>query len=54
MELQPNVFDVWVFRRAPSGDVEDLLLHTSQLKADRWFNNGRFWQIPSDWSRSGD
>ncbi|HEY8509620.1 MAG TPA: NUDIX domain-containing protein [Steroidobacteraceae bacterium] len=26
-----------------------LLLHTSQVKADRWFNGGRFWQIPSDW-----
>jgi hypothetical protein len=48
MELQANVFDVWVFRRTSSGTVEYLLLHTSQEKADRWFNGGRFWQVPSD------
>jgi hypothetical protein len=48
MELQSNVFDVWVFRRTPSRSVEYLLLHTSQEKADRWFNGGRFWQVPSD------
>lgn len=47
MDLQPNVFDVWVFRRMPDG-IEYLLLHTSQEKADRWFNGGRFWQVPSD------
>lgn len=47
MELQPGVFDVWAFRRN-GGRVEYLLLHTSQLKADRYFNGGRFWQIPSD------
>jgi hypothetical protein len=46
MELEPNVFDVWVFRRT-GADVEYLLLHTSQDKADRYFNGGRFWQIPS-------
>jgi ADP-ribose pyrophosphatase YjhB (NUDIX family) len=46
MELEPNVFDVWVFRRAGAG-VEYLLLQTSQEKADRYFNGGRFWQIPS-------
>lgn len=46
MDLEPNVFDVWVFRRTHSG-VEYLLLHTSQDKADRYFNGGRFWQIPS-------
>lgn len=27
--------------------MEYLLLHTSQYKADRYFNGGRFWQIPS-------
>jgi len=48
MELQSNVFDVWVFRRTPSRSVEYLLLHTSQEKADRWFNGGRFWQVPSN------
>ena len=46
MQLEFNVFDVWAFRRAPTG-VEYLLLHTSQQKADRYFNGGRFWQIPS-------
>jgi len=46
MELQVNVFDVWAFRKTASG-IEYLLLHTSQQKADRHFNGGRFWQIPS-------
>src|SRR5688500_3949777 len=46
MDLEPNVFDVWVFRRT-GASVEYLLLHTSQDKADRYFNGGRFWQIPS-------
>lgn len=46
MELDVNVFDVWTFRRRAVG-VEYLVLHTSQAKADRWFNGGRFWQIPS-------
>jgi len=46
MHLEANVFDVWVFQRRPDG-VAFLLLHTSQEKADRYFNAGRFWQIPS-------
>lgn len=46
MELKADVFDVWAFRRTSSG-VEYLLLHASQDKADRYFNGGRFWQIPS-------
>jgi 8-oxo-dGTP pyrophosphatase MutT (NUDIX family) len=46
VELEANVFDVWAFRRTSSG-VEYLLLHSSQEKADRYFNGGRFWQIPS-------
>ena len=46
MHLNPAVFDVWVFRRG-STEVEYLLLRTSQLKADRYFNGGCFWQIPS-------
>jgi hypothetical protein len=46
VRLEPNIFDVWVFRRTARG-VEYLLLHTSQVKADRHFNGGRFWQIPS-------
>jgi hypothetical protein len=49
MDLQANVFDVWVFRNSPAG-VEYLLLKTSQFKADRYFNGGRFWQIPSGYT----
>jgi lipoyl(octanoyl) transferase len=47
MNLNPSVFDLWIFRRR-AGMVEFLLLHTSQTKADRHFNGGRFWQIPSN------
>lgn len=46
MHLNPAVFDVWVFRRG-SARVEYLLLRTSRLKAERYFNGGVFWQIPS-------
>ncbi len=46
MKLQPNVFDVWTYRKHASR-TEYLLLYTSQGKADRYFNGGRFWQIPS-------
>jgi 8-oxo-dGTP pyrophosphatase MutT (NUDIX family) len=46
MRLNSAVYDIWVFRRAAPG-LEFLLLHTSQIKADRHFNGGRFWQIPS-------
>jgi ADP-ribose pyrophosphatase YjhB (NUDIX family) len=46
MQLNPAVFDVWVFRRGTAG-VEYLLLRTSQFKAERYFNGGVFWQIPS-------
>lgn len=47
MRFEPNVFDVWVFRRGAEG-VEFLLLYTSPQKAARYFNGGRFWQIPSN------
>ena len=47
MHLRTGTIDVWPFRRI-DGRVEYLLLHTSQEKADRWFNGGRFWQIPGD------
>ena len=47
MRHHTGVFDVWVFRKEPDA-VRYLLLHTSQAKADRWFNGGRFWQIPSN------
>ena len=46
MELNPAVFDLWVFRRGPD-TAEFLVLRTSQAKADRHFNGGRFWQIVS-------
>jgi hypothetical protein len=46
MRLDASIFDVWVFRSSER-DVEYLLLHTSRYKADRYFNGGRFWQIPS-------
>ena len=47
MHLAANVFDVWAFQRRPDG-VVFLLLYTSEEKAARHFNGGRFWQIPSD------
>jgi hypothetical protein len=47
MQLAANIFDVWAFRRTPEGP-RFLLLHTSVEKAERWFNGGRFWQIPSN------
>ena len=47
MKLTANVFDAWVFRKTDSR-TEYLLLYTSQKKADRYFNGGRFWQIPSN------
>ena len=53
VNLFSNVFDVWVFRKTDSG-VEYLLLYTSQQKADRYFNGGRFWQIPSDAIEAGE
>lgn len=46
MEFNPGVLDIWVFRRTEAG-VRYLLLHASQRKADRHFNGGRFWQVPS-------
>jgi hypothetical protein len=56
MKLQANVFDVWVYRRSgrSGSDIEYLLLHTSQVKADRYFNGGRFWQIPSNLMADGE
>jgi ADP-ribose pyrophosphatase YjhB (NUDIX family) len=53
MDLNPRVFDVWAFRRQATG-VEYLLLQTSELKAERYFNGGRFWQIPSGVFRDGE
>jgi len=45
MKLAANVFDVWAFRNTTDG-VRFLLLYTSVEKATRYFNGGRFWQIP--------
>ena len=47
MHFAANVFDVWAFQRRPEG-VKFLLLYTAVNKAERHFNGGRFWQIPSD------
>jgi hypothetical protein len=53
MHLAPNVFDVWAFQRKTEG-VVFLLLYTSVEKATRYFNGGRFWQIPSDSVNDGE
>ncbi len=53
MELNHRVFDVWAYRRKATG-VEYLLLKTSELKAQRYFNGGRFWQIPSGFVQDGE
>jgi hypothetical protein len=53
MNLAANIFDVWVFQRRPGG-VVFLLMHTSVEKANRYFNGGRFWQIPSDTVNDGE
>ena len=53
MRFAPNIFDVWVFRRRAEG-VEFLLLYTSPQKATRYFNGGRFWQIPSNLVNDGE
>lgn len=47
MRYRTDAFDVWIYRRDEDA-VRYLLLHTSQEKAERWFNGGRFWQIPSE------
>jgi hypothetical protein len=53
MRFAPNIFDVWVFRRRAES-VEFLLLYTSLQKATRYFNGGRFWQIPSNLVKDGE
>lgn len=53
MDLAANVFDTWAFRRTSEG-VRYLLLHTSVEKAERYFNGGRFWQIPSEFVKDGE
>jgi NUDIX domain len=56
MRLEANVFDVWAYRSSgrDRANTEYLLLHTSQRKAERWFNGGRFWQIPSHFTEDGE
>ena len=53
MRFAGNVFDVWAFRRGPEGIVF-LLLYTSVEKATRYFNGGRFWQVPSGTVEDGE
>ena len=53
MQLDANVFDTWAFRRTPEG-IRFLLLYASVEKAERFFNGGRFWQIPSEVVKEGE
>ncbi len=53
MHLAANVFDVWAFHRT-GAETRFLLLHTSEEKARRHFNDGRFWQIPSGFVNEGE
>jgi ADP-ribose pyrophosphatase YjhB (NUDIX family) len=53
VNLAANVFDVWAFRK-DADRVRFLLLHTSVEKAMRYFNGGRFWQIPSGFVEDGE
>jgi len=46
MQLAANIIDIWTFQKRPTG-TNYLLLHTSPEKAEKYFNGGRFWQIPS-------
>ena len=43
MQLRTNTFDLWIFHKCEA-DPRYLLFHTSQQKADEWFNGQRFWQ----------
>ena len=53
MRLRTNLFDVGVFHRGMA-EPEYLIFHTSQDKADKWFNGGRFWQIPGEFTKNGE
>ena len=53
VNLAANIFDVWAFRKTADG-VRFLLLYTSAEKANRHFNGGRFWQIPSGFVADGE
>lgn len=53
VQYQVGAFDVWVYRKDADA-IRYLLLRTSQDKADRWFNGGRFRQIPSDCVGEGE
>lgn len=53
MQIRSDAFDLWVFRRDADA-VRYLVLQTSQEKADRWFNGGRFWQIPGEYVQEGE
>ena len=46
MKTVANVINVWAFRSGLPGS-RFLLFRTSQLESYRYFNGGRFWQIPS-------
>lgn len=49
----PKVFDLWIYHRV-DGEPKYLMFHTSQEKADKWFNGGRFWQIAGEFYNEGE
>jgi hypothetical protein len=53
MNLRTNLFDLWVFHKELF-EPQYLIFHTSQEKADKWFNGGRFWQIPGAFTDEGE
>jgi ADP-ribose pyrophosphatase YjhB (NUDIX family) len=53
VRFRTGAFDIWVYRKDTDA-VRYLLLRTSQEKADRWFNGGRFWQVPTEFTKEGE
>lgn len=53
MKPATGVFDAWLIRRDIDA-IRFLLLYTSRTKADRYFNGGRFWQVPSNFVRENE
>lgn len=53
MNLNANVFDLWVFHKEEEV-TKYLLLHSSQEKAEKWFNGVQFWQILSDFFQENE
>lgn len=53
MKLRTNIFDLWAFHRQ-KGIPDYILFHTSKEKADRWFHEGCFWQIPGGFTEGDE